>query len=156
MTIKFTERPKKISKRDFKDFNSKHSKILDHTFESYGVIYKGTGCTGDWEHDSFSVLINSVRFAFKTGLGHRTEQSYNRLILPPLVHAPSIDDVLYSLVIDSSFAQETFRDFCDNLGYDEDSRKALKAYLECQETYDKIREHLPVSLEQAIELFSDY
>lgn len=154
MTVKFTKRPKKINISDFKDFNPKYSKILDHTFDSYDVIYKGTGCTDDWEHDSFSVLINGVSFVFKTGLGHRSEPkiSYG----PTLVHAPIIDDVLYSLVLDSSLASETFSDFCGNLGYDEDSRKALKAYLECQEASDKIREHLPVSLDKAIELFNEY
>lgn len=156
MTVKFTERPKTINISDFKNFNPKHSKILDHTFDSYGVIYKGTGCTEDWEHDYFSVLINSVRFAFKTGLGHRTQQSYKRLLLPPLVNAPTIDDVLYALTIDAQLGVNTFSDFCDDLGYDEGSRKALKMYLECQETFDKVSGILPVSLDQAIELFNEY
>ncbi len=154
MTVKFTERPKTINISDFKNFNPKHSKILDHTFDSYAVIYQGIDCTNDWEHDSFLVLINGAEFAFKTGLGLRTEPKIS--YKPTLVHAPSIDDVLYSLVLDVSYGLETFRDFCDNLGYDEDSRKALKSYLECQEASDKMREHLPVSLDKAIELFNEY
>lgn len=154
MKVKFTERPKKINISDFKDFNPKHSKILDHTFDSYGVIYQGRDCTDDWEHDSFSVLINGVRFAFKTGLGHRSEPKIS--YKPTLVHAPIIDDVLHGLVLDALYGSETFSDFCGNLGYDKDSRKALKAYLDCQKTRGKIREHLPVSLDKAIELFNEY
>jgi hypothetical protein len=151
MTIRFTKRPQKMSKQAFQDFNSKHSEILDHTFKSYNVAYMGERNTNDWAHDSFLVSINGFDFSYSTGLGHRTEERRLRL-----VHAPIIDDVLYSLVTDASCALETFGDFCENLGYDEDSRKALDIYLECQKTANKMHRLLPLSLDDAQELFSDY
>jgi hypothetical protein len=153
MTIKFTNRPKKISKHSFRDFNSKHSEILDHTFDSYNVAYMGERDTNGWKHDSFLVSINGFDFSYSTGFGHRTDKQSIRSVL---VHAPIIDDVLFSLAMDASFALETFRDFCENLGYDEDSRKALNSYVECQGAADKIHRLLPLSLDKALELFSDY
>ena len=150
MTIKFTKRPRGISRSDFKDFNSKHSENLDHTFDSYNVEYMGERDSEGWKHDAFSVLINGIDFLYRTGLGHRTEKQG---IL--LVHAPIIDDVLFSLVMDASYGSENFADFCADLGYDEDSRKVLDMYLECQKTADKIRRFLPISIDKAIELFNN-
>lgn len=151
MTIKFTARPKKISKQAFRKFKSRHSEILNHTFDSYSVAYLGQRTSDDWEHDAFALSINGVDFFYNTGLGHRTLEKYDTF-----VHAPSIDDVLVSLVMDASCGSETFEDFCANFGYDADIRKALDLYLKCQQTNDKLRGLLPVSLDKAIELFSDY
>ena len=40
--------------------------------------------------------------------------------------------MLHSVVMDSSADNEPFGDWCSNLGYEEDSRKALEIYLLCQ------------------------
>lgn len=45
---------------------------------------------------------------------------------------PTVDTLLESLVHDAQYGQEDFDDFCSNLGYEEDSRKALKAWKSCQ------------------------
>jgi len=34
---------------------------------------------------------------------------------------------------------ETFEEFCQEFGYDEDSRQAEKTYKECKKSYDKIK-----------------
>ena len=161
MKIQFTKRPKKISKQAFhadRNFNSKHSEILEHTFDSYNVVYIGERDSDGWEHDAFSVSINGIDFSYNTGFGHRTLEKYHTIerLRKTFVHAPIIDDVLFSLVMDALYGSETFGDFCADFGYDEDSRKVLKIYLECQKTADKIRRLLPVSLDKAIDLFSDY
>ena len=52
---------------------------------------------------------------------------------------PNAADVLASLLSDASCAAGTFADFCSDLGYDTDSRKALATYLACQEEGPKVR-----------------
>lgn len=48
---------------------------------------------------------------------------------------PTPYDVLASL---TDYPQETFKDFCDNFGYDEDSRKAEKTYKAVVEEYKNV------------------
>jgi len=55
------------------------------------------------------------------------------------VEPPKLDDVLYCLVSDAEAENMGFADWCDNFGYDTDSRSALATYLECQETASKLR-----------------
>lgn len=52
---------------------------------------------------------------------------------------PKAINVLYCLALDASAAADTFEDFCDNFGYDTDSRSALEMYLACQEIGGKLR-----------------
>ena len=51
---------------------------------------------------------------------------------------PTAASVLYSLLLDSSACNEGFADWCCNYGYDEDNRKALELYLECQAIGQKL------------------
>ena len=46
---------------------------------------------------------------------------------------PTVGDVVSSLLLEASALDESFSEWCDSLGYDEDSRKALDAYFTCQE-----------------------
>lgn len=70
---------------------------------------------------------------------------------------PCATDVLYALVMDSNADNEGFEDWCSNLGYDTDSRKALETYLQCQSNIKKIRNILDNSLLSKIsELLQDY
>lgn len=50
------------------------------------------------------------------------------------VFVPTSASVLYYLLLDSEAGQCTFHEFCEDFGYDEDSRKALDTYLACQNT----------------------
>ena len=115
----------------------------------------------DWDHDEWEITVSynggEYTTQYKTGLGHRkciknTKQDYIRGVAyystpkgnMPLKEAckgnylqpmlPSIADVISSLLLDSSSADETFEDWCGNFGYDTDSRKALATYMKCQET----------------------
>lgn len=47
---------------------------------------------------------------------------------PAIEHEPSAEDVLECLLSDSSGADEAFEDWCDDLGYDSDSRRAERTY----------------------------
>ncbi len=45
---------------------------------------------------------------------------------------PTLETVLESLSSDISCANGSFESFCDNMDYDQDSRKAFKIYESCQ------------------------
>ena len=70
--------------------------------------------------------------AYYTGTGHRAKptkrMSWDNAPRPV---APTAGSVLYSLLLDASGADENFYDWCDNYGYDSDSRKALATYEAC-------------------------
>lgn len=67
----------------------------------------------------------------------------------------NIDDVLYSLIMDSYTAEETFEDFCSEFGYDSDSRKAMQIWEDCRNNAKRVKKFIP-DLEEARELFQDY
>jgi hypothetical protein len=78
-----------------------------------------------------------VTFDYFCGLAHATKPrtSWQQ----PKAIAPTAADVLYSLTLDAQAGTETFADFCDNYGYDQDSRRAERTYFECQDIDRKLR-----------------
>lgn len=74
-------------------------------------VYKGIINKDNWKHHSWSVLIQGngvfVEVDYCKGLGHNAEDGV------------SADDIIPCLISDSSYAGETFADFCDMLGYDQ-------------------------------------
>ena len=64
-------------------------------------------------------------FVYHTGMGHKG--------------APAPTDVVACLADDARFGGELFADFCDNLGFDADSRRALDTYLACQRIAIQLR-----------------
>lgn len=70
---------------------------------------------------------------------------------------PHAADVLYALLLDGDAAQMTFASWCDEYGYDTDSRKALTIYLACQENADKLARIFDhTTREQLREALRDY
>jgi hypothetical protein len=55
------------------------------------------------------------------------------------IKEPELMGVLYALHSDAQLGEELFKDFCDNLDFETDSREALETYLKCQETAYKMR-----------------
>lgn len=71
--------------------------------------------------------------------------------------APTSASVLYSLVLDSGAADESFSNWCDNFGYDSDSISAFNVYQECEKTAKRLKNIFNHSqLEQLRELLQDY
>jgi hypothetical protein len=118
-----------------------------------------------WEHDLWDVVITyngkTYTTEYSTGMGHRkvapgvetfyqggrkkyatagsvahteTEAAKKNFTKPV---APVLADVISSIVMDAGSAEDTFEDWCDNLGFDSDSRKALETYMKCQEARSK-------------------
>lgn len=70
---------------------------------------------------------------------------------------PKVADVLHSLTMDASAANENFHDWCANYGYSDDSIKAMNIYKACLETAQALRKHFsPDILRQVRELLQDY
>lgn len=156
------------------------SKILNKEFD-FTVNHLGLFVNDDlWVCDKYIVIINNQDFEYSTGIRHRIEldrfkrDEFKRVMnMNPkkdktnLLHyidkiktvskvkPLDIDNVLYSLILDAQFSNETFDDFCDNLGYDNDSIKANETYRACQKNSKKVRTFI-TDLEQAGELFQDY
>lgn len=69
---------------------------------------------------------------------------------------PDIVDAIATLCGDSYFTDLTFDEFCDELGYDNDSRKAHRTYLNVIKQGKKFEEFLGEDLEEMRELCQDY
>lgn len=63
--------------------------------------------------------------------------------------APTAYDVIACL---TKFDPETFKDFCDSFGYDEDSRKAEGIYFAVQKEWDGVRKTFGDVLEELSEI----
>jgi len=138
-----------------------------------------------WVFDSWAVWINGERFDYKTGIGHRARRvvigagqdrkEFERLksmnprkdrkniemfiqrfegISKPV--APSLDDVLYSLITDADALSMYFQEWADCFGYDQDSRKALETYEACRKNGEKLISAGITPDEKTREAFQDY
>jgi hypothetical protein len=91
--------------------------------------------------DKWNVVVSKrvkpakdITLPYYTGTGHRSKKFPHRPV------APKAADVFESLLTDAGCGRESFREFCENLGYEMDSRSALDTYLACQEIDHKLRQ----------------
>ena len=119
---------------------------------TYSVHYTGTHNQGNWDCDGWQFAIKGETFDYFTGLGHREIVRGSKAVglssarcvrgkwEASQVIQPPIAGLLYSLILDSDACNESFVAWCNSLGYDTDSRKALKIYEQCQQRFDKLSE----------------
>lgn len=65
---------------------------------------------------------------------------------------PSIESILQCLILDAQAGTESFDSFCYDLGYSNDSLKALDSYRACMETKEKLRKALGKEFTRIVEL----
>lgn len=128
---------------------------------AYAVRLVGATKRDDWECDEWRVSFKGSRIDFSTeyftGIGHRVDTPITKMARQSLkgcsvnsvawqnmlkgmkAVAPSAASVLYSLMSDARAIDESFIDWCENFGYDSDSRKALAMYEACCESGRKMR-----------------
>lgn len=153
---------------------------------TYSVTYTGKENRKGWECDGWRFTIKDQSFEYFTGVGLREEVTadakrraafdfpgltekdaagqtlYGRRYLQRVQElrkpqTPPIAGLLYSLVLDGSACGESFASWCDNFGYDSDSRKALATYEECQQGFDRLRKVFgPAQITRVQELLQDY
>lgn len=68
--------------------------------------------------------------------GRRVTVSYS--MGPAHTRGPELADVLECLVLDAAYGVQTFKAFCVELGYDEDSRTAERTWKACRRIGDKL------------------
>ncbi len=135
--------------------------ILAENGVSFLASCMGETTRDNWHCDEWRITFSrgkeSETFQYFTGIGHREETKEYKLTMARLKNtsprciarveaeklkkpkAPHATDVIYSLALDAQMSNGTFEDFCDNLGYDTDSRKALETYLQCQKDGERFR-----------------
>lgn len=140
------------------------------------VRYVGESTIDNWKCDKWIVTFtgksgNKQEFEYHTGLGHRkcvalrpyvwgnysSLQRKRWVAENELPVSPFAGAVLSCLMLDMSYAYDTFEEWSENLGYDTDSRKALQTYLSCQENGTKLRKVFSNDLLKQIEkVLEDY
>lgn len=87
------------------------------------------GKVGFRVHDALRKLkLENPRSLYAEGARKEIREAYRKAA--PL----KVADILYSLQMDSHDWESTFEDWCANLGYDDDSRKAYRIFEACQNT----------------------
>lgn len=72
------------------------------------------------------------------------------------IDKPKLDDVLYSLLLDSTAIEYSFDEWCGEFGYDTDSRKAEKLYKECLKVSEKFHKLLGEEYEYFQQKYENY
>ena len=93
--------------------------------DSWRVTISGNKC--HWSTDYF------------TGVGLRTKPRQTWLDAKP--KKPSIADVLHCLFLDAEAADYNFSEWCDMLGYSDDSINSLNIYRQCLVTATNLRKY---------------
>lgn len=93
-----------------------------------------------WAHFEWDYLLSRngkmlYKGEYKAGTAHAHTFGFMNKEYAP--NAPLASDLLYSLLLDDTQG-ESFKNWCGNLGYDTDSRKAKKIYMQCQEIGDML------------------
>ena len=132
----------------------KFNDVLNASKIECKAYFLGATKRNDWDCDSWSVIFsspkNSASFNYYTGTGHRDKKTGK-------AKTPDIVGVLHNLVMDKQMADDTFEGFCQSLGYDTDSRKALETYLQCQKNgADLARVFGGALIAELDELLQDY
>ncbi len=115
-----------------------------------GITYRITNCgervrEGNWKCDGWMFTFQRgwsgkpVEFEYFTGTGHRKPHVLKSLDLPARPVTPPVAGLIHSLVMDDTQGQD-FSEWCSNYGYDDDSRKAMATYEQCQRQTRKARE----------------
>lgn len=123
----------------------------DFNIETLPVAITYVGETvrdNDWKCDQWRVALTSKAGYWSTdyftGLGLRGRRH-------AFVKRPSVADVMHSLFMDASAADQNFSDWCADYGYSDDSIKALNIYKQCLETATALRKHLSPEQREAIQ-----
>jgi hypothetical protein len=81
----------------------------------------------------------------------RRKATFDYFTGPAITDDPDLDGVMSCLVVDAQSGQYSFRDFCGDFGYDEDSRSAYRIWQACQSTYNKLARLFGPDLQTVLE-----
>lgn len=132
--------------------------LLERNGVTFSAVLLGERTRDGWKHDAWAVTLSRVGhsedFDYCTGTGLRSKVLKSNHARPVAPHAA---DVLQSLILDSSAVGQSFDSWCNEFGYDSDSRKAEATYRACQESADKLARVLDHKARKELaELLQDY
>ena len=110
--------------------------ILAKAGVTFSVRLLGETKRDDWTCDEWRVKFGKWETSYYTGTGHRKAMTRFTDARPV---APKAAGVLHSLVLDSSAGDVSFKDWCAEYGYSDDSIGALDTYRACCATATKLR-----------------
>lgn len=156
---------------------------INFTVVHVGFTYKGDWPCDEWRV-TFSKGKESLTTEYYTGTGHRVldplykndkfakmdlekarnylkkgETPKNEAIFLKLskIVSPGVAGVLSGLILDPRALDQSFADWCDDLGYDDDSISAFDAYRACCENGKKLQKVFSRdTLVKIEELLQDY
>lgn len=99
----------------------------------------------DWYADWWTITgKGDFKMRYGTGVGRRMYfwGGYGQGALEAYIVPPSAMDILYSVQVENPH-DETFETWCDEFGYDPDSRKAEKVYNACVQQAMMFRRNYP-------------
>lgn len=125
--------------------------ILSREQVTFSVSLVGPQVRDKWECDAWRFTLASKAHTYAgdyyTGTGKRElskigkvrNASAGRAVVPPAPVPPVAADVLYSLLLNADAADMSFNAWCSDLGYDNDSIKALSTYQACCKEGEELR-----------------
>lgn len=155
---------------------------ISETLVEQGYVFQATLLKDEYDgiqgsHTHWITLYHNnqkINFEYTAGCGHRhfpghpLKEPKSNVFAPLTVadvednkktvpNTPTLEDAMFALLMDCSTGRnsESFDEFCDNYGYDSDSRSAFKIYEACLDQYSKARK-LGVDFEAMDELFEDF
>lgn len=111
---------------------------MTEVVERYGIeldIISGPDFETDdreWEHSAYKVRL---RYTDPSDEDHTLTTPWKQGV--GITDDPEAADVLASIVMDARLGAESFEDFCGELGYDTDSRKAYASWEDCKRQAEK-------------------
>jgi hypothetical protein len=107
---------------------------LDRMCERYGIAVEWlTGPTHKRDDDGWEHHGGRVRLSYTDAhdVNHNMSTVWRMgMGIDPTTVSPA--DVIHSLAMDAHYGRESFEDFCGELGYDTDSRKAYRMWEACK------------------------
>ncbi len=144
------------------DIETAVSAYLNEIGAAYAIQYVCEAARDTWKCDQWRFTLSRYRygkrlpqsFDYYTGLGLRKKPRFDGDSKP---QKPHIAGLLYSLISDASACDQSFPDWCGDCGYDTDSMKAFRLYMECCENGKKLAALFSrEEREKLAELLADY
>ena len=104
------------------------------TTVNVSAIYKGDK-KADWEGTTQN--WNNHRVTVTTDNGKCSFEFWASIAKPKIESESDLLGALSCFVSDAMSGKDSFEDFCSELGYDSDSRKAYKIFKACERSYVK-------------------
>lgn len=106
----------------------------------------------DYSMGCAHLVLNGKNYTFPFDIRREKDELWRMLRAKLLPATPTLTGVFACMTMDALAGSETFKNFCDNFGYSDDSIKAFNTYLECQKTNDVLSPWLSTLQE----MFQDY